>query len=213
VDFTTAVSELIEKHVRTPEVRSALNAGKIEEAASRATGEEEITVLLKSTNPADWDRAVELLLQMPAPNPQYFVTFSYLFWEARNFPRAKEVAEEGLKIAEARNSPVYIGKLKNTLAYVYSELGECEAKARDFASSALAADSDSPTRLDTMCFVMMKFAQSEREIAEALTVNEKARAKGLPIEDYMGNVALAGQMLQNVKDAESAPAKEAELKA
>lgn len=188
------------EHVKTPEVRRLAEEGKFQEAATKAPEtEEQIAVLIKSENSRDWDEAFRLVRKLTVPSPQFFVTLSYRFWNISNIPRAREIAERGLKVAEGQKDSEYVAKLKNTLAYLYAESHDKEKEelARRFASESF--DGDVAQRLDTNAYVKIIFAKKSDDVIDALGLNERAREKGLPLEDYAKNVRIAEERIQDLK--------------
>lgn len=66
--------------IKTPKVKELVSKGKIEEAATQSKNtEEQVAVLLQSTNPDDWREALNIVRKDFPLSTKYFLLVAFLF--------------------------------------------------------------------------------------------------------------------------------------
>jgi hypothetical protein len=185
--------------VHNPEARHLASEGKIVEAVQKVTTpEEEITILIKSKDPAHWRQAADLLEKSPSPKPA--LTLAYLFWQTGDIWKAIHLGE--LALATIGKEPEVSWKVQNSLAYYYTETSDpkYERLAREYIAAARIAEPKRPEPVDTEAFVKITYAKTREELMEGVAICEKARALGAPFESYAKHIARAMEKLRNMPD-------------
>ena len=186
--------------IATPGVRELVSEGRIGEAAEKTVGpEDQIKVYLQSQSSADWDKAVELARRLEIPQPKYFVTAAYLYFESGKTTNAIELGEEGLKFAENSGNLLYVRRLQNSLAYFYADTmnKKFEQIARQYIISA-RINTDAPEALDTEGWVKISYAKTKEEIFAGLKLCSEAAEKGSPFSYYERAIERATERLRSI---------------
>lgn len=128
-------------------------------------------LVLVMDNPAARDLAGDLasrLITLEPDYPHWYVTAGYVYWWTGNVSAAIEVSELGLRRLATAEPTEALLDLKGNLAYYYAERGlkENAEKARSLAMEAYQAAA-TPSRADSLGYVLMKFPTSQDDLRKA----------------------------------------------
>ena len=190
----------------TPGINRLVQEGRIEEAVAKvqsvaldapSRGEEEIAILLHSSDPKDWERVLDIANSLHLTT-RSFLTVAYRFWNAGNLARAIGVAEEGLSNENGRQEPdpILLAKFKNSIAYYYADANRFDKAdvARQYAMEAHSQRSHEPASMDTLGYVLITFGTAD-EVRKGLDLCFEAWKAGTSIDVFDANVNKAKRRL------------------
>lgn len=186
----------------SPEARSLASAGLTQQAAEKARSlDDKIKVLVQSTDPSDWNKAIGMVDSTQTPPFSPVLTLAYLSWQSGKIDEAIRLGEVALKRA-TETSAEDLWKAHNSLAYYYAETAkpEFEKKAREYAVSARKAAPSRPEPIDTESFVRITYGKTEEEIMEGVALAEKAKLAGAPFETFVKHMNRAQQRIKTLPE-------------
>ncbi len=176
--------------------------GILERPLLSVYSELQLTALVVSEDPRDWDKAEELLPSRG--RPWHYVTLSFNAWSVKDLDKALFIAEQALSencpsghTLGGRDQPLH--KLWNNLAYFAAEEGRQGEKALKWAQDAVTALKADPASdrkqlanyIDTLGYVTLVFARSRADIALGIKYCEAARRWGGNITFYFEHIRAA----------------------
>lgn len=130
----------------------------------------------------------EEAILLDSENPKRYLNLGYIYWWYGEMEKAITKTEEALKLAEKTQNREFINFAKGNLSFFYAQLGINKEKAIEFAEEAYQYDKSPPT-IDTIGYVKMKFANSNKDLEEAeklfLEAKTKENANIMEIEKHL----------------------------
>lgn len=122
-------------------------------------------------------------------NPKWYHLLAYVYWWYKKTDLAILTQEEALSLAEAAKElplGLNLADVLGNLAFFYADglRSEHKAKAKELARRACEM-SPAPSKKDTLGYVLLRFAESKKDVEEAIEYFKKALDGAGPYKFYI----------------------------